>query len=57
MPTLVQREQAKWLLRENGEDVADQVIAFTEKCAVPPRGTRCADSTSRPRRWNMGRIC
>jgi predicted nucleic acid-binding protein len=34
VPTIVQLELAKWLLREMGEEQADQVIAYTQKCTV-----------------------
>jgi predicted nucleic acid-binding protein len=34
VPTIVQLELAKWLTRELGEDEADRVIAFTQKCFV-----------------------
>lgn len=34
VPTLVQLELAKWLLRTRGEEIADQVLAYTEKCHV-----------------------
>jgi len=34
VPTIVQLELAKWLLRELGEARADQVIAYTQKCQV-----------------------
>jgi predicted nucleic acid-binding protein len=34
VPTIVQLELSKWLVREVGEDQADQVIAYTQKCAV-----------------------
>ena len=37
--TMVQLELAKWLLREVGEDRADQVIAFTQVCQVVPLDT------------------
>ena len=40
VPTIVQLELAKWLVREVGEDQADQVIAFTQKCVVAPLDTR-----------------
>ena len=36
VPTIVQLELAKWLLRERGEDAADQVLAYTLKCVVVP---------------------
>ncbi len=34
VPTIVQLELSKWLLREAGEDEADQVMAYTQKCVV-----------------------
>ena len=53
VPTIVQLELAKWLAREVGEDQADQVIAFTQKCIVAPLDTRialsAADLHRRPR--------
>lgn len=42
VPTLVQLELSKWLLREVGEERADQVIAYTQKCIVVPMDTRVA---------------
>ncbi len=42
VPTIVQLELAKWLTREVGEDEADQVIAYTQKCVVVPLDTRLA---------------
>ncbi|OZI60950.1 type II toxin-antitoxin system VapC family toxin [Bordetella genomosp. 11] len=36
VPTIVQLELSKWLVREVGEEGADQVIAYTQKCAVVP---------------------
>ncbi|HEY7872541.1 MAG TPA: type II toxin-antitoxin system VapC family toxin [Rudaea sp.] len=42
VPTLVQLELSKWLVRELGEDRADQVIAYTQKCVVAPLDTRIA---------------
>jgi len=42
VPTLVQLELSKWLVRELGEDRADQVIAYTQKCVVVPLDTRIA---------------
>ena len=42
VPTIVQLELAKWLFREVGEEQADQVIAFTQKCVVAPLDTRIA---------------
>lgn len=42
VPTIVQLELSKWLVREIGEDAADQVIAYTQKCHVVPLDTRIA---------------
>lgn len=42
VPTIVQLELSKWLVRELGEDQADQVIAYTQKCIVVPLDTNIA---------------
>jgi len=42
VPTIVQLELAKWLLRERGEELAYQVIAYTQKCVVVPLDTSIA---------------
>ena len=42
VPTIVQLELAKWLIRESGEAQADQMIAYTLKCVVAPLDTRIA---------------
>jgi len=42
VPTIVQFELSKWLLREVGEDQANQVIAYTQKCIVVPLDTAIA---------------
>lgn len=42
VPTIVQLELSKWLVREVGETQADQVIAYTQKCMVAPLDTRIA---------------
>ena len=42
VPTIVQLELSKWLLREAGEEQADRVIAYTQKCIVIPMDTRIA---------------
>lgn len=42
VPTIVQLELAKWLVRELGEDEADQMIAYTQKCVVAPLDTHTA---------------
>ncbi|MBW7903416.1 MAG: type II toxin-antitoxin system VapC family toxin [Rhodocyclaceae bacterium] len=42
VPTIVQLELAKWLVREVGEEQADQVIAYTQKCTVAPLDTTIA---------------
>jgi predicted nucleic acid-binding protein len=39
VPTIVQLELSKWLTRELGEDEADRVTAFTQKCVVVPLDT------------------
>jgi len=42
VPTIVQLELSKWLVLELGEDQADQVIAYTQKCVVVPLDTTIA---------------
>lgn len=42
VPTIVQLELSKWLVREVGEEQADQVIAYTQKCTVAPLDTAIA---------------
>lgn len=42
VPTIVQLELSKWLVREVGEDEADQMLAYTQKCVVVPLDTRIA---------------
>jgi predicted nucleic acid-binding protein len=42
VPTIVQLELSKWLVRELDEDQADQVIAYTQKCIVVPLDTTIA---------------
>jgi predicted nucleic acid-binding protein len=42
VPTIVQLELSKWLMREVDEDRADQVIAYTQKCVVVPLDTQLA---------------
>ncbi|PUE30156.1 VapC toxin family PIN domain ribonuclease [Limnohabitans sp. JirII-29] len=42
VPTMVQLELAKWMAREVGEDEADQVLAYTQKCLVVPLDTHIA---------------
>ena len=42
VPTIVQLELSKWLLREAREEQADQMIAYTQKCVVVPLDTRMA---------------
>jgi uncharacterized protein with PIN domain len=41
-PTIVQLELAKWLMRERGDEAADEIIAFTQKCSVVPLDTSIA---------------
>jgi predicted nucleic acid-binding protein len=42
VPTIVQLELSKWLVRELGEAEADQVLAYTQKCIVVPLDTNIA---------------
>jgi predicted nucleic acid-binding protein len=42
VPTIVQLELSKWLVRELGEEQSDQVIAYTQKCIVVPLDTHIA---------------
>ena len=42
VPTIVQLELSKWLVRETGEEQADRVIAYTQKCVVVPLDTSVA---------------
>ena len=42
VPTIVQLELSKWLTRELGEERADSVIAYTQKCIVAPLETNIA---------------
>jgi toxin FitB len=42
VPTIVQLELSKWLVRERGEDDADVVIAYTQKCQIWPLDTNTA---------------
>ena len=42
VPTIVQLELSKWLVREVGEEKANQVIAYTQKCIVVPLDTSIA---------------
>jgi predicted nucleic acid-binding protein len=42
VPTIVQLELSKWLVREVGEEQADRVIAFTQTCIVLPLDTDIA---------------
>ena len=42
VPTIVQLELSKWLVRELGDDEADRVIAYTQKCVVVPLDTAIA---------------
>jgi predicted nucleic acid-binding protein len=42
VPTIVQLELDKWLTREVGESVSDQVIAYTQNCIVALLDTNIA---------------
>jgi predicted nucleic acid-binding protein len=46
MPTIVQLELAKWLNREQGEDAANRMIAFSTTCQVVPLTTALALSAA-----------
>ncbi|MGL4438851.1 MAG: type II toxin-antitoxin system VapC family toxin, partial [Bosea sp. (in: a-proteobacteria)] len=46
VPTIVQLELTKWLVREVGEDKADQVLAFSLLCHVQPLDTEIALSAA-----------
>ena len=47
VPTIVQLEVYKWLLREVGEDAADQFVAYTLGCSVIPLDTALAIEAAR----------
>ncbi|MDB5797844.1 MAG: tRNA(fMet)-specific endonuclease VapC [Paucimonas sp.] len=42
VPTIVQLELSKWVMRELGEEKADQVLAYTQKCIIVPLDTSLA---------------
>lgn len=42
VPTLVQHELAKWLVRERGEETCNEIIAYTMTCHVAPLDTATA---------------
>lgn len=42
VPTMIQLELVKWLVREVGEDKADEVLAYTQKCVLVPLDTKIA---------------
>ncbi|MFT4184030.1 MAG: type II toxin-antitoxin system VapC family toxin [Rhizobium sp.] len=42
VPTIVQLELSKWLLREQGEDALNSFIAYTMLCNVAPMDTAIA---------------
>ena len=42
VPTIVQLELTKWLMREMDEEQADQMMAYTQKCIVVPLSTTIA---------------
>jgi predicted nucleic acid-binding protein len=42
VPTIVQLELCKWLVRELGDEQADLVLAYTQKCVVLPLDTTIA---------------
>lgn len=42
VPTMVQLELSKWMIRQVGEDKTDQVIAFSQLCRIVPLDTETA---------------
>lgn len=42
VPTIVQLELSKWLMRELGEEQADRVIAYTQTCRISVLDTETA---------------
>jgi predicted nucleic acid-binding protein len=42
VPTIVQLELAKWLMREANEDELDKVLAFSQMCVVAPLNSEIA---------------
>lgn len=42
VPTIVQLELSKWLVREKGEETADRFLAFTMTCHIVPLDTAIA---------------
>ena len=42
VPTIVQLELSKWLMRELGEEQADRVIAYTQTCRIAVLDTETA---------------
>ena len=54
VPTIVQHELTKWLLRERGEEAADEFIAYTQKCVVAVLDTATAiDAASLARQHKL----
>jgi predicted nucleic acid-binding protein len=47
VPTIVQLELARWLIRESGEAEAESAIAYTEKCVVRPLTTEISISAAK----------
>ncbi|CDZ33865.1 type II toxin-antitoxin system VapC family toxin [Neorhizobium galegae] len=42
VPTIVQMEMCKWLMREKGEEAAERFISYTTECLVVELGTEIA---------------
>lgn len=54
VPTIVQHELTRWLLRERGEEVADEFIAYTQKCVVAVLDTATAiDAANLSRQYKL----
>jgi len=46
VPTIVQHEFYKWLMREIGRDAADEALVFSQTCVVVPLNTPLAVSAA-----------
>lgn len=42
VPTIIQMEMCKWLIREKGEESAERFISYTTECFVVELGTEIA---------------
>jgi predicted nucleic acid-binding protein len=54
VPTIIQMEMCKWLMREKGEESADRFISYTTECLVVELGTEIAlDAAEVSRRFQL----